>query len=127
LIPLRKFPHFSSTFSFGRRFKKHVIKFGQDSLQISSIIPARTKTILEVLDAIGISYYDFSTYYLCNKPCGSVAVTTYPQILDDAEWHTRRCADEPKCNSQLLTTVAQMKDFFFLLYILLQIQAARNQ
>jgi len=49
------------------------------------------------------------------------------KFFDDAEWHTRRCADEPKGNSQLLTTVAQMKDFFFLLYILLQIQAARNQ
>ncbi len=79
------------------------------------------------MDTIGISYYDFSSYYLCNKLCGSVAVAMYWQILDDAEWHTRRCADEPKCNSQLLTTVAQMKDFFFLLYIMLQIQAARNQ
>jgi hypothetical protein len=92
----KKFSDFSSTFSFGRRFKKHVIKFGQDSLQISPVIPARTKTILEVMDAISISYYDFSTYYLRNKLRGSVAVTTYPQILDDAEWHTRRCADEPK-------------------------------
>jgi hypothetical protein len=61
-----------------------VIKFGRDSLQISPIIPARIKTILEVMDAIGISYYDFSTYYLCNKLSGSVAVTTYPEILHDA-------------------------------------------
>jgi hypothetical protein len=96
LIPLRNFPHFSSTFSFGRRFKKQVIKSGQESLQISPIIPARTKTILEVMDTIDVSYYDFSAYYLCNNLHGSVAVTTYPQILDDAEWHTRRCADEPK-------------------------------
>ncbi len=79
------------------------------------------------MDTIGISYYDFSTYYLCNELRGSVAVPHTHKFFDDAEWHTRRCADEPKGNSQLLTTVAQMKDFFFLLYILLQIQAARNQ
>jgi len=78
------------------------------------------------MDAIGISYYDFSTYYLCNKLRGSVAVTTYPQILDDAEWHTRRCADEPKCNSQLLTTVAQMKDFFFPSYCRFGLQGINN-
>jgi hypothetical protein len=69
LIPLRNFPHFSSTFSFGRRFKKHVIKFGQDSLQISPIIPARTKTILEVMD----SWLGFAS-----PSCGCVQGLGYP-------------------------------------------------
>jgi hypothetical protein len=65
----------------------------------SPIILARTNTVLKVMELICIPYYDFSTSYLGYELGGSVAVTTYPKILDDAEHSTRRCADEPKCNS----------------------------
>jgi hypothetical protein len=51
------------------------------------------------MESICIPYYDFSTSYLGYELGGSVAVTTYPKILDDAEHSTRRCADEPKCSS----------------------------
>jgi hypothetical protein len=69
------------------------------------IIPAKTKTILEVMEAIGIPNYDHSPNYLCNELGGSVAVSTYPQILEKVGCCFRRCADETKCNSQFLTMV----------------------
>ncbi len=69
------------------------------------IIPARTKTILEGMEAIGIPNYNRSPNYLCNELGGSVAVPTYPQILEKVGCCSRSCADETKCNSQFLTTV----------------------
>jgi hypothetical protein len=41
------------------------------------------------------------------------------QILEKAEWSTRRHADEPKYNGQFLTAVTEMKPLLFLLYIML--------
>jgi hypothetical protein len=82
------------------------------------LIPARTKTVLKVMEAIGIPNYDHSPNYLCNELGGSVAVPTYSEILENPECSTRRCADEPKCNSQFLTMVTQMIHLFFFLHIM---------
>lgn len=46
------------------------------------IIPARTKTILEVMEAIGIPNYDHSPNYLCNELGGSVCGS--PHIPTDS-------------------------------------------
>jgi hypothetical protein len=49
----------------------------------------------------------------------AVRQSPHTQILEKAEWSTRRHADEPKCNGQFLTVVTQMKPLLFLLYIML--------
>jgi hypothetical protein len=50
---------------------------GADRLVTSPIISTRTNTILKVMEAIGIPYYDCSPNYLCNELGESVAVITY--------------------------------------------------
>jgi hypothetical protein len=59
-----------------------------------------------------------SLNYLCNELGGSVTVATCLQILEILEWCAKRCVDEPKCNGQLLTIVAKMKNLFFTFYFM---------
>jgi hypothetical protein len=73
----------------------------------SPVILARTKTILKVMEAIGIPHNDFSLNYLRNVLDGTTAVTTHPQIFEDVKCSTRRCADQANCNCQLLTVMTQ--------------------
>jgi hypothetical protein len=56
-----------------------------------------------------------------NKLGGRVPVATHPQVLGNAKWSTKRCAEEPKCNGEFLTVVTQMEHlifFFFFFYIM---------
>jgi hypothetical protein len=65
----------------------------------SPIIPMRTKSILKAMKTVGIPHYDHSC----------VAVAAGMEILENVKWTTRRCAFEPKCNSQLFIVMPQMK------------------
>jgi hypothetical protein len=82
------------------------------------IIPARTKTILKVMEAIGIPHNDLSYNYLPNDLDGKMAVTTHPQIFEDTKCSTRRCADQGKCNCWILTVMTQTQLLVFILNIM---------
>jgi len=87
-------------------------------LPTSPIIHARTNTILEVMKAFGILDYDSFIEHFGNELCRSVVITTNMKMFENAKWCTKRCVNEPKCNSQVFTMVTQMKRLFFFLYIM---------
>ncbi len=60
----------------------------------SPIIFTGTQTVLKVMKSVAIPYYDCSPNQLCNKLGGIVAITTYLQISENANWSTKRCADK---------------------------------
>lgn len=62
-------------------------------------------TIGKVMEVIGIPHDDFSPNYLCNELHGCVAIPKYPQIFENAEGSTWRCAYESKCNGLILTAM----------------------
>ncbi len=70
------------------------------------------------MKAIGILHHDCSPNYFWDELCGSVAIFTNPQIFSYPERSTRSHVDEPKCNSQFLTMVTQMKYLFFIFHIM---------
>jgi hypothetical protein len=49
------------------------------------------------MNGSGIPCNDCSPNYLSNELGGSVAITTYPQILENPEWCIGRCANESHC------------------------------
>ncbi len=85
----------------------------QVRLLASPTVHARTNTIFKVMKAIGIPHHDGPPNYLWNELCGSVAIFTDAQIFSYLKRSTRRCVDEPECNSQFLAVVTQMKYLFF--------------
>jgi gamma-glutamylcysteine synthetase len=70
------------------------------------------------MEAIGIPHNDFSHNYLRNGLDGTMAVTTHPQIFEDAKCSTRGCADQAECNCQILTVMTQTQHLVFILYIM---------
>ncbi len=69
------------------------------------------------MKAIGTPHHDCSPNYFLNELCGCVTIFTNPQILSYSERGTRSCLNEPKCNSQFLSMVTQMKCLFFFFHV----------
>jgi hypothetical protein len=90
----------------------------QDRLLASPIVHARANTTLKVMEAICTPHHDCSPNYFLKWTLGRVAIFTNPQIYSYLEWATRGCVDEPKCNSQFLTVVTQMKHLSLFFHIM---------
>ncbi len=110
-------PHLRIVFNFGGvmipldklQTKWNWYSNQQDRLLASPIVHARTNTTLKVMKAICTPHHDCSPNYFVKWTLGRVAIFTNPQIYSYSEWATRGCVDEPKCNSQFLAVVTQMK------------------
>ncbi len=90
----------------------------QARLLVSPIVHARTNTIFKVMKVTGIPHCDGSPNYFWNELCGSMEIFANLHFLSYSKRITRSCVDEPKCNSQLLTMVTQMKCLFFFFHII---------
>ncbi len=81
------------------------------------IVHTRTNTIFKVMK-IGIPHHDYSSNYVWNELCGSVKIFANLQIFSYSKRSTRGCVYEPKCNSQFVAMVTQMKYLFYFFHII---------
>ncbi len=79
-------------------------------------ISAWTNTILKVMKWVPHQYC--SPDYLWNELAGSVAVTTYPQILCDTKWSLGGVLMSPNAMASFLLQLRKWSRSFFLLYIM---------
>lgn len=79
------------------------------------VVCAKTNIIFNVMKVIYICHHNCSPNYLWNELHKSLVIATNPYIFYYVKKNTNYCVDEPKCSSQFLIMVTQMKHFLHIM------------
>lgn len=81
--------------------------FSLPELHSLPVVLTRAFPILEAMKPVGVPGYNFSPNQLRNELGGCVTITTYSQVLEDANWCSRRCLYKTIRNSKPLAVGAE--------------------